>query len=140
MEVFFYGLFMDPVVLAKNGIEPKNLRKASLKDYALKIGQRASLVPSTGETCYGILMTCDKYSLQTLYSDPSVLDYVPEEVTATTQTEEAIEALCYNLPPEMISGTNTEYAKSLYQLARQYDFPEDYLDHIKSFATGQPNG
>ena len=49
MEVFFYGLFMDGNILLKNGIKPSNLRRGYLNDYALKIGNRASLIPCKNE-------------------------------------------------------------------------------------------
>ena len=137
MEVFFYGLFMDPTILSQNGIEPRNIRKGHLKDYTLKIGQRASLIPALGETCYGVLMSCNPDELQRLYSEPSVADYVAEEVHVSTQSEMSIKALCYNLPPELITGANTAYADSLYQLAKRYEFPEDYLNYIKSLGTPQ---
>ena len=134
MEVFFYGLFMDPDILLDKGIEPLHPRKAYLRDYELRIGQRASLAPAPGHTSYGILMTCDKYALQKLYSEPSVADYVPEEVTAFTEDEKSVSALCYNLPPELITGTNTAYAASLLQLAMQLGFPTMYLEKIRALA------
>ena len=136
MEVFFYGLFMDAAVLLEKGIEPKLPRKAYLKDYTLRIGERASLIHSKDDFCYGMLMVCDKYSLQKLYSEPSVADYVPEEVNVYTDQGESISALCYNLPTELIKGTNTAYAASLLQLAKQLEFPAIYLEKIKAMAKG----
>lgn len=137
MEVFFYGLFMDPTILSQNDIEPSNIRKDHLKDYTLKIGHRASLIPACGETCYGILMTCDPNELQRLYSEPSVADYLAEEVHVSTQNKMSIKGLCCNLPPELITATNAKYADSLYQLAKRYEFPEGYLIYIKSLGTAQ---
>lgn len=131
MDVFFYGLFMDQTILLNNDIEPRNLRKGYLKDFALKIGNRASLIPSPGEICYGILMSCDKYALQKLYSEDSVVDYLPEEVTVFTDNDEASKAICYTLPPELISGTNATYAQSLHELAKKNGFPVAYLRHIE---------
>ena len=40
--------------------------------------------------------------------------------------------LLYNLPLELLSGANEEYAKSLYKLAKQLGFPYDYLLKILS--------
>ncbi len=132
MEVFFYGLFMDSAVLQKNGIKPSNPRKGHLDDYALKIGNRASLFPYKNERSYGIVMTIDKDALYKLYAEASVADYIPEEVNIITETNEIITALCYNLPLESLTGTNTSYAISLHKLAKQLDFPEDYLEKIKN--------
>nr|WP_299487988.1 gamma-glutamylcyclotransferase family protein [uncultured Allomuricauda sp.] len=131
MEVFFYGLFMDHNILLKNGVIPSNPRTGYLSDFTLKIGTRASLIPSKGEKSYGILMTVDKSEIQNLYAEASVADYVPEEVNIMTNPHESIKAVCYNLPSELLTGTNTSYAKSLYELAKQKGFPNDYLGKIK---------
>ncbi|MEM7086744.1 MAG: gamma-glutamylcyclotransferase family protein [Bacteroidota bacterium] len=131
MEVFFYGLFMDRSILLKNGIEPSNLRRGYLNDYALKIGDRASLIPSKNEKSYGIVMNIDKDTIHGLYAEASVADYIPEEVNIITDTNESITATCYNLPAKSLTGTNKLYAKSLYKLAKKEGFPKDYLEKIK---------
>ena len=134
MEVFFYGLFMDTGFLKNNGINPSNLRKGYLDDYALKIGNRASLIPCENERSYGIVMTVDDAAIHSLYAEASVADYVPEEVIIVTNANEFIEAICYNLPADTLTGTNEMYALSLYELARKEGFPEDYLEKIKRMA------
>ena len=132
MEVFFYGLFMDEAILAKNGVTPSNPRIGCLNDYALKIGNRASLLPSPGEKSYGIIMTVDKESLDKLYAEASVADYIPEEVQIRiTSSNDTVKAWCYNLPSESLSGTNTSYALSLFELAEQLGLPGDYRRKIK---------
>ncbi len=135
MEVFFYGLFMDTSILLKNGIVSSNPRISHLPDYALEIGNRASLVPVKGSNSYGLLMTCDEADIRKLYSELSVIDYVPEQVTVFVGSKEPVQATCYNLPPALLTGTNTTYANSLYQLARKIGFPKDYLAHIKTMTS-----
>lgn len=133
MEVFFYGLFMDAEVLKKNGIAGENPRKGALKGYALKIGNRATLVPDKKEVAYGIVMTVDDSSLDRLYSEASVSDYVPEQVTiALYQSDETLKATCYNLPLAMVRGTNTAYTNALYALAKREGLPKAYLEKIRS--------
>lgn len=134
MEVFFYGLFMDENILNKYGLKPRDVRKARLDDYVLKIGNRASLLPSNGDTAYGLLIKVDKEATTKLYNEASVEDYIPEEVKAITQAGEVIKAFCYNLPAHSLSGTNSAYARSLYKLAKRLDFPEAYLEHIRKMA------
>ena len=138
MEVFFYGLFMDVNILSKNGIKPSNPRRGYLNDYTLKIGSRASLIPSKNEKSYGIVMTVDSNDIQALYTEDSVADYVPEEVTIVTDTNESVTATCYNLPLALLSGTNESYADSLYELAKEEGFPDDYLEKIKKMARTKP--
>ena len=133
MEVLFYGLFMDEAILQKYGLRPRNPRKAVLQDYVLKIGDRASLLPSKNESAYGILMTVDDEAIHDLYAEASVADYIPERVTVITDSNAAVSAICYNLPAEKLSGSNATYAASLHKLAQQLDFPEDYLQKIAEY-------
>ncbi len=135
MQVFFYGLFMDEDILSKNGVNPSNPRVGVLKDYTLKIGNRASLLPSKNDEAYGILVEVDDQEIIGLYAEKSVADYIPEDVTVTTNSGEEINATCYNLPLQMLSGTNEQYARSLHELAVKLEFPEDYLNKIKEFYT-----
>ena len=138
MEVFFYGLFMDGAILLKNGIKPSNPRRGYLNDYALKIGNRASLIPCKNEKSYGIVMTIDNDAIHNLYAEISVADYIPEEVNIITNTNDSITATCYNLPSESLTGTNESYAISLYKLAKQEGFPDDYLEKIKKMTKTTP--
>ena len=132
MEVFFYGLFMDESILTKNGVAPKNPRKGYLNDYTLKIGNRASLVPCEGEKAYGIVMRVEEDQLVKLYAEPSVADYIPEEVQVVVEGEDPVSAMCYNLPEEFLIGTNASYARSLHELAKSLGFPDSYLMKIES--------
>ncbi|MGX1930353.1 gamma-glutamylcyclotransferase family protein [Flagellimonas sp. 2504JD4-2] len=131
MEVFFYGLFMDRDILLKNGIKPINPRKGCLNDYALKIGNRASLIPIKNEKSYGVVMTCDAEAIQKLYAEKSVSDYIPEEIDVVIANGTSVKAICYNLPLESLTGTNASYALSLHTLAEQMGFPVIYLEKIK---------
>jgi Gamma-glutamyl cyclotransferase, AIG2-like len=135
MEVFFYGLFMDKNILVKNGISATNPRKGYLNNYTLKIGNRASLIPSENDKAYGIIMTVNDDEVVRLYAEKSVADYIPENVTVVTETNEHLIATCYNLPPELLTGTNVLYAKSLYELAKKLSFPEEYLNKIRKHYT-----
>lgn len=131
MEVFFYGLFMDESILIKNSLNPSNSRIAYLEGYTLKIGNRASLIPSKGERSYGLVFTVDQSAIKGLYAEASVSDYIPEDVEVITDSGEKVKASCYNLPLELLTGTNPDYAKSLHQLASRLGFPADYLAQIK---------
>ncbi|MEO1054536.1 MAG: gamma-glutamylcyclotransferase, partial [Bacteroidota bacterium] len=137
------GLFMDHTILLKNGIRPSNPRKAYLNGHALKIGNRASLIPIKGERSYGIVMTVDDDAIHELYAEASVADYIPEEVNVTLNNDDVITATCYNLPANLLTGTNASYARSLHKLAEQEGFPDDYLEKIKDMAKitpGENNG
>ncbi len=131
MQVFFYGLFMDVDILVKNGVQPSNPRMGYLTDYELQIGDRASLIPCLGESAWGMVMNVNEEAIHKLYAAPSVADYLPEEVSVVTDNSEPIEAICYNLPKESLTGTNAAYARSLHDLAVKLGFPAEYLEKIR---------
>ena len=62
MRVFFYGLFMDEHVLAGKGIEPSKVDLGFVDGYALRIGERATLVRRAGERAYGAAMDIEPAS------------------------------------------------------------------------------
>ncbi|WP_274475513.1 gamma-glutamylcyclotransferase family protein [Mangrovimonas aestuarii] len=130
MNVFFYGLFMDVDTLAKKGINPSNPRKGYLKDYTLKIGNKASLIKCDNGRAYGIMMEMDNEEVIKLYSEKSVSNYKPEIVEIITDSNEHIMATCYILSADLLTGTNQLYAKLLHELAKKLNFPNEYLDQI----------
>ena len=54
VEVFFYGLFMDEELLRGKGPEPEGGEVAAIDGFALRIGQRAALVPTPGVKVFGV--------------------------------------------------------------------------------------
>ena len=129
---FFYGLFMDTVLLREMGLTPVALGQAMLREYQLSIRDRATLTPKPGATSYGMLIELPDDELSALYSAPSVSDYQPERVetkrldTGTTQP-----ALCYNLPADKLSAEfNSEYAKNLSSLLLRLGFPPSYASKV----------
>jgi Gamma-glutamyl cyclotransferase, AIG2-like len=132
IEVFFYGLFMDEMLLQQKGLQPKNFRVAQLNNYALKIGNRATLVPSEGSSAHGVLFTLTQKEIDELYSDRSVSMYRPEEVSVRLADGELVSALCFNLPsPPAAEERNPEYASKLRNLAAKLGLPSDYVASIK---------
>ena len=132
MDVFFYGLFMDERLLAQQGLQPSNARFATLKGYRLRIAQRANLVEDKKATTCGVVIDLPPDDVLTLYSKPSVSDYQPVSVCTRLEDDSEQPAICYLLPPEKSrQGSNPEYAKKLYQLARELHFPDNYLSEIQ---------
>lgn len=130
MKVFFYGLFMDVDLLAKQGVAVERVTIGWVNDFAIRISQRATLVREAGGQAYGVLMDVDAGDLERLYAGTSVADYAPETLLVNTQNGNVIEATCYNLPAEKIVGENKEYAQKLLNLAKKLDFPASYTDQI----------
>jgi len=129
IDAFFYGLFMDLEILREGGVAPINPRRAYVDDFALRIGQRATLVPSAGARAYGMLVALTHAELDRLYAAPGLEQYRPEAVLAQPLEGPSAPALCYNLrgaPHER----NPEYAARLRRALRKLNFPPEYVASV----------
>jgi len=132
IDVFFYGLFMDVELLRTKGALPVNIRAGYVRDFALRIGQRATLLRARDARSYGILMELTHAEIEQLYSEPSVQAYRAEAVLAELADGSRVPALCFNLlVPPGPDEVNLEYAAKLRDLARRLGFPSDYVESIK---------
>jgi len=131
VDGFFYGLYMDVDVLREAGVRPQNPRHAYVDDFALRIGQRATLLPSAGARAYGMLYALTHTELERLYTAPGLEYYRPEAVLAHPRSGAATPALCYNLreaprPEER----NPAYAERLRRALTTLEFPPDYIASV----------
>jgi hypothetical protein len=131
IDGFFYGLFMDHDILRETGVEPINPRRAYVEEFALRIGQRATLIPSPGTRAYGMLFALKHSELDRLYAAPGLEQYRPEAILARPLEGTPTPALCYNLreaprPHER----NPEYAARLQRVLTILDFPAEYVASV----------
>lgn len=131
IDGFFYGLFMDSDVLRDRQVRAVNPRRVYVDGYALRIGQRATLVPSPGARCYGMVFALTHDELEKLYTATGLEQYRPEAVIARLLAGKTLPALCYNLrrapgPDEF----NAEYAARLREALGRLDFPPDYIASV----------
>jgi hypothetical protein len=132
IEVFFYGLFMDADLVRTKGAHPVNIRTASVPGFALRIGQRATLLRTPDARAYGVVMELTHAEIEHLYSEASVRAYRPEAVIAELADGSRVPALCFNLlVPPAPEEANSEYAAKLRELARQLGLPSYYVESIK---------
>ena len=135
IEVFFYGLFMDEALLREKGINPGIARMASVEDFSLVIGERASLVPRPGGIVHGVIFSLTHDEMDALYSEASVSVYRPEAVSAQLADGSVIPALCFNLPvppsPFSQRERNPEYLRKLRELADRIGLPPAYVASIR---------
>ena len=132
IDGFFYGLFMDHDILRETGVEPINPRRAYVEEFALRIGQRATLIPSPGTRAYGMLFALKHSELDRLYAAPGLEQYRPEAILARPLEGTPTPALCYNLreaprPHER----NAEYAARLQRVLTILDFPAEYVASVE---------
>jgi Gamma-glutamyl cyclotransferase, AIG2-like len=131
VEVFFYGLFMDPGVLAGHGIVAPAPRRARAENYGLRIGQRATLVPAQGEHAYGMVYALTPAELDRLYGQPGLEAYRPETIVVSDLAGASIAALCYNLAAAPgADKANVAYACELGNVLLRLGFPRDYADQL----------
>lgn len=132
VEVFFYGLFMDEALLREKGLSPEDRRVASVEDFQLVIGERATLVRREGAKAHGVLFSLTRVEVEALYSEESVSVYRSEVVTARLADGRVTRALCFNLPaPPSEHERNTLYASKLKELAERIGLPDDYVSSIR---------
>jgi hypothetical protein len=132
IPVFFYGLFMDAEILRTKGIAPTGIQRASVLGFALRIGQRATLIADAESTAYGLLMNLTHDEIERLYSEASVSAYRPEAVLARLEDDSRVAALCFNLVEPPAGGeTNPDYAARLRGLALRLKLPGDYIQLIR---------
>ena len=109
---------MEADLLRAKGVNPTNGRPASVPGFALRIGQRATLLPNPNGLVHGILMQLTPMELEQLYSEPSVRAYRPEAVPCEVSTGSRIPALWCNLIESPLPDeANSEYAAKLRNLA-----------------------
>lgn len=131
-DVFFYGLFMDQDVLRAKGLAPAGAEIAFVPGFALRIGQRAALVPQASGRVHGVVMSLTLAELDRLYSEPSVQAYKPQAVLAHLSSGGVIAALCYNLPePPSPGERNPEYATKLRSVGRKVGLPAEYVASVE---------
>ncbi len=132
-RVFFYGLFMDEGLLREKGLHPAVIGPAKLKDYRIRILERATLIRARGFDAYGLLMDLADVEVQSLYTSPGVSDYRPETVDVVLLEGGSVHTcVCYNLPPDRLgSGANEEYADSLSRLLLDLGFSEGYAAEVR---------
>lgn len=129
-DVFFYGLFMDSAVLESKGIRGPAGRPSVLRDWALRIGRRATLVREAGRSVHGVLLSLPLAELERLYAEASVQMYRPVAVLVEVEAA-TVPALAYVLPePPGLDERNPEYAATLRALAERLGFPEEYTTSI----------
>jgi hypothetical protein len=132
VDAFFYGLFMDVEILRENQVTPVNPRPASVEGFVLRIGKRATLLPSPGGRAFGMLISLTHRELGRLYSGTGLEQYRPEAVLARTLAGEPAAALCYNLQDAPLPEEhNPEYAVRLQDVLRKLNFPPEYVASVR---------
>lgn len=131
IDGFFYGLFMDSDLLRESGVAAENPRRGYADGYALRIGRRATLVPSPEGRAYGMVFALTHMELAQLYSLPGLEEYRPEAILVRLLEGEELPTLCYNLgEPPQPGEANPEYAARLRAALSRLGFPSQYVASV----------
>lgn len=135
VDVFFYGLFMDPELLRAEGYTPQDSQIAFVDGFAVRVGRRAWLASAPGKRAYGATMSLTHAELERLYSVPTLEAYRPEPILAHLADGRVIPALCYNLPePPDSKERNPEYLAKLCAVAQKVGLPPNYLAMLEGLS------
>lgn len=136
VDVFFYGSYMNPKVLAEVELRPERLEPARLGGFRLVIEPRANLVPSERSVAYGVVTRATHAELERLYAHArDVLGevYLPEAVLVATLDGAYRTALCYLCHDMEPRPAAPDYVDRMLAAAREHRFPDWYLGEIESF-------
>ena len=132
IDLFFYGLFMDEALLLEKGMNPTNRRAASVENFSLVIGARATLIPFEGQRVHGVVFSLTHREVDELYGKDSVSVYRPEALLAQLADGSVIPVLCFNLPvPPSRTERNPQYAAKLKEVASRIGLPQGYVSSIR---------
>ena len=137
VNVFFYGSYINFNVLNEADIDERPFEVGCLHGYELSISPLANLKPKNGGIAYGILTQLSHSELDRLYQDHAREklggNYMPEAVTVSLLKGIHTPALCY-ISHDMAAGkADPGYVERILMPAKEYEFPEWYLNHIISF-------
>ena len=121
-DVFFYGLYMDEEILKSKNIPIRNQRSGYIKNYALRVGNLATLVRSENSRAYGMVYAITQDEVYSLYEGVGLDAYVTEALLCTFSDGSQIAVLCKNLaqaPNE--DESNDEYFSKLKSCMARYD-------------------
>ena len=120
MNIFFYGLYMDPDILKERGVDAAPIGSGHLDGYRLRIGKNATLIAEEGAKAWGMVYSLSEEESERLYGD--LPQYEPKTVVIHTKNGEAVSAWCYLLKEIPDEGEkNNDYWEKLQRCFVMYD-------------------
>ena len=137
---FFYGSNINLKILEKVDYVPEEVHVARLYGFDIEVRPLANLVRSDRHCVYGILATGTHEELARLYGryvhDELGATYLPEAVLCEKLDGALVPALCYLAQRTDPAPTTDEYLDRIVEPAREFGFPEWYLQRLESFRVG----
>ena len=134
--VFFYGSFINRKVLAEAHLIPEKLETAKLDGFDIRIQPLANVVRSEKHSVYGIVCLAAPEDLKRLYDQDWVGAYLPETVMVETKDGKSLPAQCYIAPHAPPAPAAGDYIDRIVNPAREYEFPDWYIERLEKFRRG----
>ena len=96
-DVFFYGLYMDEEILKSKNIPIRHQRSGYIDNYALRIGNLATLMRTENNRAYGMVYAMTQKEIVSLYEGAGLDAYITEALLCTLSDKSKIPVLCKNL-------------------------------------------
>lgn len=128
VDIFFYGLYMDPEMLKQRGVQARNPRLAVVENYALCLGNRATILRSRGDHAYGVVYSLTHQEIHGLYWGIGLDVYVPEALSVQIINGPCVPAICcLLLEPPKLDEQNPDYIEKLGVTMSELGLPETDL-------------
>ena len=134
--VFFYGSYINLDVLKVVDYTPHRYEVARLPGFDITIRPLANIVRSNRHTVYGILAMGNHSELERLYDHAeNVLGgrYLPQAILAQTVAGQWVPALTYIAYELSGEQADAGYVERIVEPAKEYEFPEWYIERLESF-------
>ena len=130
VDVFFYGAYMDPDILAANGGKPRQQRLAKLPGYRLRLGEKATLLESPTDNAVGCVYSLYPREIQQLYAAHP--DYHPITDATVLLTSGFMASVMLMILSEAPSEhiRNVDYIRKMQQILRRLGFGEEDINRV----------
>lgn len=137
VEAFFYGLYMDPILIESLGFKPLSIEKAKVSSFALDLFGAARIVPRKDGVVWGNIIELSKSDLEAMYSFESTKIYSQELIQVEDVNGNNKLVNCYNLPESSDEPFNNEYHQKLLNVLKELNFPAEYIESLASINKNQ---
>ena len=130
VDVFFYGAYMDPDILAVNGGKPRQQRLAMLPGYRLRLGDKATLLKSPTDSAVGCVYSLYPHEIRRLYAAHPDYHPIADATVLLTSgfTASVMFMILSDAPAEHIRNVN--YIHQMQQILRRLGFGEEDINRI----------
>ena len=124
LDVFFYGLYMDPEILKAKNVEPRNPRIAKAENYRFQIGPKVTLLRKEGAVANGMLYSLTHSELHSLYWGIGLTEYGAEAIEVISSEIKSAALTCNLISPPAETEKNPEYTTKLLEVMKRLKIPK----------------